>query len=172
MIDDLSLHIADLLLNALRAGARHIGLRLEKGAGELVLEVVDDGKGMTESELERALDPFFTTKGDPQGVGLGLALVKQTAEELAGELVVDSAPGRGTKVRLSIPYSHPDRPPVGDFAGTLAPLILANPGVEFTIVLADDGRTWTLSPEDIAALGGGRRRCSIWKGGCEKVSAR
>lgn len=151
MIEDLSLHLADLVLNSLRAGARHVDIVIAKRGESLMLEVADDGRGMGEGELRRALDPFFTTKDMPDGIGLGLALVHQTAEELGGSLRVDSAPGRGTRVWLSISYDHPDRPPLGDVAGTLVPLVLSNPEVEFSLRLADDQRTWTLTPRDIRA---------------------
>ena len=151
MIEDLSLHLADLVLNSLRAGARHLDILIAKRGETLMLEVKDDGRGMSEGELERALDPFFTTKDISDGIGLGLALVQQTAEELGGRLQVDSAPGQGTRVRLSIPYHHPDRPPLGDVAGTLVPLMLSNPQVEFSLRLADDQRTWMLTQQDIRA---------------------
>ncbi len=155
MVEDLSLHVADLVLNSLRAGAKRIQVSLERKGDRLTLEVVDDGRGMTEEELARALDPFFTTKDAPHGIGLGLALVRQTAEELGGELQVDSAPGRGTRVRLSIPYRHPDRPPLGDLAGTLAPLMISADGVEFRIRLADDGGAWDLELEELCTTGEG-----------------
>ena len=151
MIEDLSLHLADLVLNSLRAGARHVDILIAKKGEVLVLQVVDDGRGMSESQLQRALDPFFTTKDTPNGIGLGLALVQQTAEEVGGELVVDSAPGRGTRIRLSLPYLHPDRPPLGDVAGTLVPLMLSNPEVEFSLRLEDDHRTWRFTPGEIRA---------------------
>jgi len=149
MIEDLSLHVADLVLNALRAGAKHVQVSLERKGDRLILEVADDGRGMTEEEQGRALDPFFTTKDTPNGIGLGLALARQTAEELGGELSVHSAPGGGTRVRLSIPYEHPDRPPLGDLAGTLVPLMISSVGVEFTLRLADDHSTWVLDNKDV-----------------------
>ncbi|HIE47343.1 TPA: ATP-binding protein [Candidatus Bipolaricaulota bacterium] len=152
MIEDLSLHLADLVLNSLRAGARCVGILIAKRGETLMLQVEDDGRGMSEDELRRALDPFFTTKDVPDGIGLGLALVQQTAAELGGRLRVDSAPGRGTRVWLSIPYAHPDRPPLGDIAGTLVPLMLSNPEVEFSLRLEDDQRKWTLTQRDIRAV--------------------
>jgi hypothetical protein len=154
MVEDLSLHVADLVLNSLRAGAKRIEVSLERKGDRLTLEVADDGRGMTEAELARALDPFFTTKDAPHGIGLGLALVRQTAEELGGELRVDSAPGRGTRVRLSIPYRHPDRPPLGDLAGTLASLVISAGEVEFHIRLVDDRGAWELEPAQLRTAGG------------------
>lgn len=73
------------------------------GAGWYVrLDVIDDGAGMTPRVLRRALDPYFTTKGD-RGTGLGLPAVAQTARDAGGDLRVASAPGRGTTVTMLIP---------------------------------------------------------------------
>ncbi len=153
MVEDLSLHVADLVLNSLRAGAKRIQVSLERKGDRLTLEVTDDGRGMREEELAQALDPFFTTKDAPHGIGLGLALVRQTAEELGGKLEVDSAPERGTRVRLSIPYRHPDRPPLGDLAGTLAPLMISASGVEFSVRLADDRGDWEFTTRELGTAG-------------------
>ena len=84
-----------------------------------------------------------------------MALARQTAEELGGELSVHSLPGEGTRVRLSIPYEHPDRPPLGDLAGTLVPLMISSEGVEFTLRLADDHSTWVLDNKDVRVARGG-----------------
>jgi len=149
MIEDLSMHVADLVENALRAGAKHIRVALGRKGGALILEVTDDGQGMDPLETEKAMDPFYTTKDRPVKVGLGLPLLRQTAEELRGRLDTSSQPGRGTRVRLELPWDHPDRPPIGDLAGTLIPLIVTSQGVEFTLVLADDQRTWELDTREV-----------------------
>jgi PAS domain S-box-containing protein len=70
-------------------------------------EVGDTGPGMDEETRRRCLDPFFTTKGD-RGTGLGLAMVQGAAQHHKAGLVIDSAPGQGTRVRL-------------DFAASAAP---------------------------------------------------
>ena len=135
MVEDLCMHIADLLENSLRAGAKHILVRLSLHRGELTLEVADDGAGMDGDLLKRATDPFFTTKVGGKGIGLGIPLLLQTVEELGGSLEVTSRPGEGTRVVARIPWYHPDRPPLGDLAGTLVPIILTSPRVEFRLVL-------------------------------------
>ena len=56
--------------------------------------VTDTGRGMTEQELDRAFDDFFTTK--PEGTGLGLSVVRRLTADLQGSLRVTSAPGKGT----------------------------------------------------------------------------
>ncbi|MGC9529576.1 MAG: ATP-binding protein [Candidatus Bipolaricaulaceae bacterium] len=149
MIEDLSMHVADVVTNALRAGAKTITVRLERRRGALTLEVTDDGRGMNPSELDGARDPFYTTKERAVKVGLGLPLLAQTAETLGGSLEITSKPGGGTTVRAVFPWDHPDRPPLGDLCGTLLPLVAASPGVEFSLVLADDDKTWQLDTSEV-----------------------
>ena len=91
--------LLNLILNARDGGARNV---VVEGAGQ-VLEVRDDGSGMSEEVLRRACEPFFTTKPVGKGVGLGLALTYQMMHARGGRLDLDSAPGRGTTVRLTWP---------------------------------------------------------------------
>lgn len=65
------------------------------------LEVADMGTGMTESELERAFDDFYTTK--PSGTGLGLSIVRRLVLDLDGSLRVESEPSVGTRVIVELP---------------------------------------------------------------------
>lgn len=65
------------------------------------LLVEDDGPGIDDETKRRMFDPLFTTK--PHGTGLGLAIVQRIAEEHGASIDVDSAPGKGTRIRLSFP---------------------------------------------------------------------
>ena len=69
----------------------------------VVLEVQDGGVGMTSEVLTQAVDPFFTTKDVGQGTGLGLPMVFGIVQGHQGYLTIDTAPGRGTCVRLFLP---------------------------------------------------------------------
>ena len=70
--------------------------------GERVtVEVADNGVGISAGDRDRIFLPFFTTK--PSGTGLGLSIVKKIVDLHGGEVVVDSVPGRGTRVRISLP---------------------------------------------------------------------
>jgi signal transduction histidine kinase/ActR/RegA family two-component response regulator/HAMP domain-containing protein len=75
----------------------------DAGPAEVVcLEVSDTGVGMDEQTRRRCLEPFFTTKGE-RGTGMGLAMVYGMARRHGAELEIDSAPGKGTTVRIIFP---------------------------------------------------------------------
>jgi signal transduction histidine kinase len=100
--------VINLVLNARDAmpdGGEVVVRTGRAGAGEphLVLEVADTGGGMTEEVRRRALEPFFTTKAPGRGTGLGLPTVAVIARQHGGHVAIDSAPGRGTRVRVSLP---------------------------------------------------------------------
>ncbi len=65
------------------------------------IEIADEGHGMDEAVLSRAVDPFFTTR--PSGTGLGLSIVQRIVAAHGGELHIDSEPQRGTTVGLLLP---------------------------------------------------------------------
>ena len=65
--------------------------------------VHDSGSGMRADVLERAGEPFFTTKAPGQGMGLGLFLTRTVLARLGGTLELSSQPGRGTTAVLTLP---------------------------------------------------------------------
>jgi signal transduction histidine kinase len=67
----------------------------------VVVRITDQGKGMSETELDRAFNPFYSTKAD--GNGLGLPLIKKIIEESGGSVTLASRPGQGTTVTLHLP---------------------------------------------------------------------
>jgi PAS domain S-box-containing protein len=83
------------------------------------LSVADTGVGMDEATLARAVEPFFSTKGQGRGTGLGLSMAHGLALQLGGALTLASQPGQGTEVELWLPVSDrragaapaPDAPP-------------------------------------------------------------
>jgi signal transduction histidine kinase len=70
----------------------------------LCIWVEDTGAGIPASDLARVVDPFFTTKPAGIGSGLGLAITNRIVEAHDGELSLESAVGKGTKVRIFVPY--------------------------------------------------------------------
>ncbi len=154
---DLAMHILDIVENSTRAGAKNISLAIveDRKANIVTISIIDDGKGMTEEELKRALDPFYTTKKERSKVGLGLPMLRETAEQAGGSLVVTSAPGKGTEVYATMVLNHVDRPPLGDINETLQIVIATNPGVIFDIAYTIDGETETFSTRDDSQGNGG-----------------
>jgi len=132
-VQDLSLHILDIVENSITAGAKNVEMRLieDTGADVLVLEIDDDGVGMDEEMMRKAADPFVTSRTE-RDVGLGLALLAQAAEMANGKITIESKRGKGTHVRATFQYSHIDRKPLGNVRDTLITLICGNPGVDFT----------------------------------------
>ncbi len=139
-MEDLSLHVLDIVENSVAASARTIEIRLveDSASDRLSLEIRDDGKGMDETMRRKALDPFFTTR-TTRHVGLGLPLLAQAAKDSGGDLELDSAPGRGTIVRASFQLSHPDRKPLGDLTATLGAIVAGRPDLELLFEYKKDG---------------------------------
>ncbi len=103
--EGLATSIRAIVQNAIDASPPNgeVRLTLERLGAKLTVTVEDDGKGMDPSEVERALEPFFTTKDVGGGMGLGLYLASSFIESLGGELEIDSEPGLGTTVKVVIP---------------------------------------------------------------------
>ncbi len=154
---DLAMHILDIVENSTRAGAKNVSLDIvEDGKANIVtITVIDDGKGMTEEESTRVFDPFYTTKRERGKVGLGLPMLRETAEQAGGSLAVTSAPGKGTKVRVMMVMDHIDRPPLGDINEALRIVIATNPGVIFDVAYTVDGETENFSTRDELQGNGG-----------------
>lgn len=100
--------VLNLLINARQAMTERGSGRITvitrpdsaEGYGE-ILEIVDDGPGMTPETLERAFDAYYSTKKG--GSGLGLALVRRVVEAHGGQVEIQSTPGHGTRVMLRLP---------------------------------------------------------------------
>jgi len=72
--------------------------------------VEDNGMGMSKEVLEKAMEPFFTTKETGKGTGLGLSMVFSTVKAHRGQMAIESEPGQGTRVRLRFPACEKDAP--------------------------------------------------------------
>jgi signal transduction histidine kinase len=133
-MEDLSLHILDVVENGVRANATeiHVEITENEEQQELTLVIEDNGKGMSEEMLNQASDPFFTTKGGKK-IGLGLSLLSQSAEETGGTVTVTSKEGEGTRVTAIFKTDHIDMRPLGDIPETMSTLIAGNPDVRFIL---------------------------------------
>jgi PAS domain S-box-containing protein len=106
---------------------------VQGGPPRVELLVRDTGTGMDPETRARAFEPFFTTKGPGRGTGLGLAVVQGIVQQCGGTVSLDSAPGRGTLVRVVLP----GRPP-REKAPEPAALLAAASILGRTILLVED----------------------------------
>ncbi len=102
--------IVNLLTNACDAVAPGGHVQVEAGieGNQAFVRVCDDGHGIDEDIRERILEPFFTTKEPGQGTGLGLPLAFSIARDHGGTLHIESTPGKGTRVTLTLPTEYRD----------------------------------------------------------------
>jgi hypothetical protein len=147
---EISLHILDLIENAIRAGAKVIAVAVEEDPDQdlLCIAVEDDGPGLPVPP-STAADPFFTTK-EGKKTGLGLSLMKFRTEQAGGSFRLERSCLGGLAVRAAMPLSHVDRSPLGDLAATLASVVCTSPGVELSSRLRVGNREWRVSTADIA----------------------
>ncbi len=156
--DQLHLAILNLALNArdaMPAGGTFSILTLDNtsprhdpgDAGFAMIRVSDSGVGMTPEVIERAIDPFFTTKERGRGTGLGLAQVYGVVKQCGGDLRIRSAPGGGTTIDLLLPLTaeratagprtlEPGAPPVLA-TSRLGPLLVIDDDDHVRIALAE-----------------------------------
>lgn len=107
--NQLSQVMVNLLLNAAQAmpdgGAIIVAAEKTDSAETIELRVTDNGIGIPADILPHVFEPFFTTKRG-KGTGLGLSISQAYVRSHGGEIKVDSLPGRGTTVRISLPVRH------------------------------------------------------------------
>src|SRR5882724_3106088 len=125
--------LMNLLLNAVDAmpDGGQATIRTWVEGDRVRCAVTDTGVGMSDEVRGRALEPFFTTKG-PKSTGLGLSVTYGAVQRYGGALELDSAPGRGTTVTISLPIAPPPSAAEG------SPESAAAPGARLKILVIDD----------------------------------
>jgi polar amino acid transport system substrate-binding protein len=78
---------------------------LDSESDSVLIEVRDEGVGIAQEHLPQLVDPFFTTKRETGGTGLGLSVSAGIVKKHGGTLCFASAPGEGTTVTLSLPVT-------------------------------------------------------------------
>lgn len=168
---DLRDALVNLVFNAVDAmpGGGTLTMRTRRADGDLHASMVevcvaDTGVGMTDETRRQCLEPFFTTKGG-EGTGLGLAMVYATVQRHHGHLTIESAPGKGTTVRIELPVHCA---PVEDGA---VPSGEASAGAALKLLLVDDD-PFVLVPlrdalhddgHQVSAVDGGREAIELFR---------
>ena len=129
-------------------GAEPSGTKRALG-DHVVVEVGDTGSGMDPETLRRACDPFFTTKGEGMGSGLGLSMVHGFMEQSGGKLRIESEAGKGTIVRLFLPVAR-DAEPVSKESPSGTPVAS---GGESILIVEDNDELRQVLARQVRGLG-------------------
>ena len=101
--------VRNLILNAIQAmeegGKLSLRTRLQAAQQKIIIEIEDNGEGISEENLERVFQPFVTTR--PKGTGLGLPIVLKIVHQHGGEIEVTSRVGKGTNFHIILPMELP-----------------------------------------------------------------
>jgi hypothetical protein len=149
--------IADTVQNSIEAGAKKVEVTIKELDGRIAVDILDNGKGMEETVLERAFDPFYTEPGkhDKRKVGLGLPILKQICEACGGGVSLKSRKGEGTHLSYYFDASNIDLPPMGDLVETLVTLFNYSGEFELIFTHIKGVEEYTISRNDLAEAVGG-----------------
>jgi signal transduction histidine kinase len=97
----------NIIKNALQAMPQGGKLKVDGNVGsqDIAIHFQDTGSGLTPEELGQIFQPFYSTKDGTEGLGLGLPICRKILERYAGQLIVESQPGEGTRVTILLPKS-------------------------------------------------------------------
>ena len=102
----------NLFLNSIQAmesgGRISVAMRTDPVAKEVRVDVRDTGKGISPEHLDRLFDPFFSTKKEGEGTGLGLSVSYNIINKHGGRIEVESAPGKGACFSIFLPMEKDD----------------------------------------------------------------
>ncbi len=134
-MDELSLYVLDITMNSVRARATQISVELCEDGEWLDFTVCDNGCGMTQEQLEKLENPFFTTR-KTRKVGLGIPFLKMLAEMTGGYVKITSvhesvSADHGTVTMARFGKNHIDFIPLGDMVETVKTLIQGSPNIDF-----------------------------------------
>ena len=135
----------DVAQNSITAGASLIEILVEEDRqkGELVIFIIDNGKGMSEEQVQRVIDPFYTTR-TTRKVGLGIPFYSMQAKMTGGDFSIQSKVGEGTTVTAAFVTDHIDCLPLGDINATMVSLIQCNPDIDFVFARRIDDREFEM----------------------------
>ncbi|TAH67511.1 MAG: ATP-binding protein [Anaerolineaceae bacterium] len=153
MLPEISLNILDIANNSISAGADLviIEVRIYKEKDQLTVKITDNGRGMTDEQISKVGDPFFTTR-NTRDVGLGIPFLKQAAEITGGSIVIESIPYKSTIINASFGLSHIDRMPLGDICSTIYALIMANQSIDFLYIYECEGKEYQLDTRNLRQI--------------------
>lgn len=155
MFSEISLNILDIVQNSVsaRASLIEITVNISNAQDSLSIIIKDNGCGMNESELLKAVDPFYTT-GNKKSVGLGVPFFKMAAQLSGGRFEINSEKGKGTEVKAVFVLSSIDRMPLGDMTETIMSVITANRNTDIVYSYSVDENGFVFDTRQIRKIFG------------------
>lgn len=138
---ELSLNILDIAQNSVKAKANKIDIEIKETDETMLIEIRDNGSGMTEDFLKGVTNPFCTTR-TTRSVGLGIPLLQLAASQTGGKVEIESfheteyPDKHGTKISALFYKNHIDFTPLGDIVSTMITLIQGQPNIEWNFIHA------------------------------------
>ena len=153
MFPEISLNILDIVQNSIsaRASVIDIAVNIDNSADELTVIINDNGVGMNDEELSKAVDPFYTAR-KTRNLGLGVPFFKAASEMTGGSFEISSEKGKGTEVKAVFVLSSIDRMPLGDMTDTVLSLISSNCSIDFIYNYSVDERHFTLDTRQLKKI--------------------
>lgn len=150
---ELSLNVLDIAQNSIYAGATLIEIDINENfnSGITTIKIIDNGKGMTDKQVNSVKDPFYTTR-KTRKVGLGIPFFKMAAEMTGGNLEIDSSLGIGTTITATFINSNIDMIPIGDINSTISILIKCNPNLDFVFRRTVNDSQFVLDTREIKTI--------------------
>ncbi len=130
-MNELSLHILDIVQNSIRANASLVQIIVneQKASNIYTVTIIDNGHGMNAQTLSNVSDPFYTSR-KTRKVGMGVSLYKMACELTEGSFTIESEENVGTKVIAAFTNDHIDRAPLGEIEETLCILVLNDKDID------------------------------------------
>jgi hypothetical protein len=150
MMQDFAMHLLDLAHNSIRANANTLSIKISEAPRKdtFVLDLIDDGCGMDEDTLQKARDPFYTSR-TTRRVGLGIPFLEGTSKQCDGTFHLESEVGKGTKIGASMSYRNIDRPPLGDIGSAIAMILQASPRLCLNLDYAYEDASFIFRSDEI-----------------------
>ncbi|MCR4951651.1 MAG: ATP-binding protein [Solobacterium sp.] len=150
MMEDLAMHLLEILMNSVKAGAGTLTLKIYDSWLDNVIRmtIIDDGCGMDEEMAKKAADPF-TTSRTTRKIGMGLAFMKGLTETCNGSFSLDSEVGKGTTITAEVEKECIDTPPLGDLGEISMETIQANPDIDYTLEYTTDSNHFIFTSMEV-----------------------
>lgn len=145
---DLSLHVLDIAENSINASATLVEITIieDTWLDRLTLRVEDNGVGI--DLMKKTEDMHYTSKRGKR-FGFGIPLLRQSAEECHGHLIIGRREGGGTTLRADFRLGHIDLKPMGDMGATMAVLVGGHPELDYVFRFRRDTYDFVLDTREL-----------------------